>query len=137
MVQSPADSRFLDICPKAGVPRGGRILFFSSEVTLCTKTRHLYAETAVRNSFSPPVSRSSTQKRDLPTSLKHVRHAVWHANRRADPKESFTRLSAQNAAERLRFPLSPTTTALSFAAHAMLKNLRLRNNFDTPITITA
>ena len=91
-----------------GAKHGGQSVF-----GYVSQSGHLYAETAVRNSFSPPVSRSSTQKRDLPTSLKHVRHAVWHANRRADPKESFTRLSAQNAAERLRFPLSPTTTALT------------------------
>ena len=101
------------------------------DIPTCTKTRLLFAKTAERNSFSPPVNRNSMQKKDLKTSPDVAASAVRQsATLSADPERCST-LFAQSAEHLLRFPSSPRKIVL-FTAMLALKltvhNKQIRND---------
>ncbi len=82
---------------------------------LCTKTKHLFAKTAGKNSFSQQVNRNFMRRKALRMSLSAAESVVWHASRAEAVSVNFIRPSAESAVARPEFPLSPRATEVSFA----------------------
>ena len=98
-------------------------LILSEVLETCIKTKPWFAKIAELNSFSPPVSRNSTQKKGWLTSQNAAQIAENYADKTTENEEKCMMRFVQNAARILRYHLNLSRDKKSIAKIALQKKM--------------